>query len=105
MSALKRFTESNMSSNSNDEEPRGKILSALRACEMSAPAKIGFGLMMQTLKSSGLAESKAQQLAFEYLAKMVENGELEIVDNSLLVTKKGQQWLKQEIAEGRGREN
>ena len=78
-----------MDANSNDEERRGKILSALRVCEMSAPAKMGFGLMMRTLKSSGLAESKAREVAFEYLAKMVEDGELEIADNSLLVTEKG----------------
>jgi len=36
---------------------------------------------------------------------MVEDGELEIADNSLLVTEKGQQWLEQEKAAGRGTTN
>jgi hypothetical protein len=94
-----------MDANSNDAERRGKIIPALRICKMSAPAKMGFSLMVQTLKSSGLAEAKAREVAFEYLAKMVEAGELEIVDNSLLITKKGQQWLKQEMAAGRGTAN
>jgi hypothetical protein len=94
-----------MDGNSNDAERRAKILSTLRVCEMSAPAKMGFGLMMQTLKSSGLADAKAREVAFEYLAKMVEAGELEIANNTLLVTEKGQQWLNREIAAGRGRSN
>jgi hypothetical protein len=94
-----------MDGNFNDAERRAKILSALRVCEMSAPAKMGFGLMIQALKGSGLPEAKAREVAFEDLAKMVEAGELEIVDNSLLVTEKGRLWLKQEIAAERGRAN
>ena len=86
-------------------ERRARILSVLHVCKMSAPAKMGFGLMIQTLKSSGLAEAKAREVAFEYLAKMVEDGELEIADNSLLVTKKGQRWLKREMAAGCGKSN
>jgi len=89
----------------DESERRAKILAALRVCEMSAPAKMGFGLMVQTLKSSGLAETRAREVAFEYLAKMVEDGGLEIADNSLLVTEKGQMWLKGQMAAGRGRAN
>ena len=86
-------------------ERRAKILAALHVCKMSAPAKMGFGLMVQTLKSSGLSDTRARETAFEQLAKMIEDGELEIADNSLLVTEKGQQWLKQEMAAGRGTTN
>jgi hypothetical protein len=89
----------------DETERRAKILAALQACKMSEPAKMGFGLMVQTLKSSGLPDAKARETAFEQLAKMVEAGELEIADNSLLVTEKGQRWLKKEMAAGRGTAN
>ena len=86
-------------------EHRAKTVAALRACKMSEPAKMGFSLMVQTLKSSGLPDARARETAFEQLAKMVEAGELEIASNSLLVTEKGQRWLKQEIAAGHGTVN
>jgi len=72
---------------------------------MSATAKMGFGMMVQTLKSSGLADKMAREVAFENLAKMIEDEELKIVNNSLLVTEKGQLWLKKQIADGRGTAN
>lgn len=86
-------------------ERRARILSALHTCKMSTPAKMGFGLMVQTLKSSGLPDTRARETAFEQLAKMVEDGELEIADNLILVTEKGQRWLKREMAAGRGKSN
>lgn len=54
----------------NETERRAKILAALYACKMSEPAKMGFGLMVQTLKSSGLIDTRAREVAFELLAKM-----------------------------------
>jgi hypothetical protein len=82
-----------------------KIVAALHACKMGEPAKMGFGLMVQTLKSSGLPDTKAREIAFEQLAKMVEAGELEIADNLLLVTEKGRLWFEREKAAGRGTTN
>jgi hypothetical protein len=90
---------------SDTNEQLAKIVAALHACKMSEPAKMGFGLMVQTLKSLGLPDAKARETAFEQLAKMVEAGELEIADNSLLVTEKGQQWLERERAAGHGSAN
>lgn len=86
-------------------ERRAKILTALRTCKMSEPANVGFGLMVQTLKSSGQSDTLARQTAFEHLANMVEAGELEIAGDSLLVTEKGRQWVERARAKGFGAEN
>ena len=82
-----------------------RSLAGLQSCEMTAPVKMGLGLIVQTWRNTGLSDVHAREMALTQLALMVVEGDLQIADNLLLVTEQGRLWLERENAKGRGRVN
>ena len=81
------------------------ILTTVRSCQMTAPAEMGFKLVLQTWRNTGLTDNVAREVALTQLAIMIAEGELQIADNLLVVTKTGRQWLERQSPERHGRGN
>ena len=82
--------------NDADFERLTGILSKLRACQMTAPVEMGFKLIVQTWRNTGLTDDRAREVAWTQLAVMVAEGDLQTGDNLILVTEQGRRWLERE---------
>src|ERR1041384_895154 len=84
----------------DDVEQVARSLTGLRSCEMDAATTMGFGLIVQTWRNTGLSDARAREMALTQLALMVIEGDLQIADNIVIVTEQGRRWQARQTTGG-----
>jgi hypothetical protein len=82
-----------------------QIHDTLRNCEMSFSEQVGLGLMVQAWKEVEPNDAEAREMALIQVALFVCDGDLEIADNTVVVSKNGRRWLDEQTKKGFGRHN
>jgi len=86
-------------------EEVAQVRIALRDVDFGISEEVGFALMVQAWKEANLNDAEAREMALIQIALLVCDGDLEIINNTVVISQTGKRWLDQLAKTGLGQNN